>query len=400
MLYIILGFFHPGEVALSMKVFVLTEPTYLDTFWCIQTFKGINEEIGKKRYEISYLDGRSLATMDWELLYRGDRKLLIVIGTSVSWIPKTLETLAARGIQVILVGYQAPPSAVGVSSIVMDHAAATGELVEYLVSLNKGRIALFGINPNSSADMRKSESFVLLMRELGEAGSQRHVYFNYASLDRCYATFEKEKGEYDAVICANDVVAVSLIRRLADSGTHVPEDLFIVSFGGTLLAQLFDPSVTSASLNYEELGRQAVLMFAYLRKNPAVTAATIRVVCKIHVRRSTADRMPTPPLVRPLLASSQVQEVIFYADLEVNEIFSVENFLTRCDELDFVILEGLMGSIRYSDLAERMSRSDNDIKYRIKRMLSRLGKDTKEEMLELLGKYLDGDSMRRVYGKP
>jgi hypothetical protein len=241
--------------------------------------------------------------------------------------------------------------------------------------------------------MLKRECFLSILGGIGDADPTRHVFLNFASMDHCYAHFERNKGRYDAVLCANDVVAVSMIRRLSRAGTRVPDDLYVASFGGTLLSRLFRPSLTTATLNHMELGRQAVSTFAYLMRNPDVTSSSVKVACRTHIRESTGSSRPTGGVDTGWHAHA-APRVVFYSDPEVNEILGIEAFLTRCDELDLRIIDGLKRSVPYERMAEDLSKSENTVKYRIKRMLSWLGRETREDLIALLGTYLAEDAIR------
>jgi len=91
-----------------------------------------------------------------------------------------------------------------------------------------------------------------------------------------------------------------------------------------------------------------------------------------------------------------VPRVVFYSDPEVNGILGIEALLSRCDVLDLRILDGLRKSVPYGALTEELSRSENTVKYRIKRMPSRIGRETREEMLALLDGYLADDAFAKA----
>ena len=370
----------------------MIEPAYRDTFWCRQTLKGIAEETARKKYEYMVLDQPIPADLDWTQMYGDARKLLIVVGTSLSWIPGILQQLKAQEIHVILVSLQPASAYHGISTILMDHAETLRTLYQYLYSLGKNQIALYGINPNSSADRLKTECFREILQELEQSDAQDRIYYNNASLADCFNRFQASRQICQAAICANDVVAFSLIRHLGALGLKVPDDLYVVSFGDTLLARLFHPSLTTAALNHAELGRQAVAAWSYLSKNPSIVSLAIKVECRIHIREST--NQDVPQTARPLAGRyAYAPPIVFYDDPEVRDALAVENLVSQCDELNLQILEGLYEGEKYSILADRLFTSENALKYRIKRMLTLLGKENKDDLVGLLAEYLDRQSL-------
>ena len=84
-------------------------------------------------------------------------------------------------------------------------------LVELLRGRGHGRIALYGVNPQSVSDESRMDSY---LAALGGEDGRRHVFFNSGSLENCFEQFMARAQQYDAVICANDFAAISLVRRL------------------------------------------------------------------------------------------------------------------------------------------------------------------------------------------
>jgi LacI family transcriptional regulator len=64
----------------------------------------------------------------------------------------------------------------------------------------------------------------------------------------------------DAVMCANDLIAVAVIRTLAEIGRCVPDDVAVTGMDDTELAEFHLPSITSVSLEAAALGKAAARM--------------------------------------------------------------------------------------------------------------------------------------------
>lgn len=61
-----------------------------------------------------------------------------------------------------------------------------------------------------------------------------------------------------AIICANDELAVGVFQALWSQGIRVPEDISLVSFDGSELAQAAVPQISSFQLPHQLLGTEAV----------------------------------------------------------------------------------------------------------------------------------------------
>lgn len=62
----------------------------------------------------------------------------------------------------------------------------------------------------------------------------------------------------DAVVCANDVMAIHLCKTLIAGGVRVPEDIRISGYDGTWDAQFNDPGISTYISDYKKLGGECV----------------------------------------------------------------------------------------------------------------------------------------------
>ncbi len=259
--------------------------------------------------------------------------------------------------------------------------------ISYLVANRHDRIALFGVNPNSSTDMLKDQYFAEYLRECGGSPS-RDIYYNYGSISSCFAQFFENHTDYNAVICANDVTALTLLRLLKENGVHVPKELYITSCGGsTLLTERSTPTVTTIAADQYEIGRQAILTYANLMKNPCDIAMTVKVAAKLNIRGST-DFAPDPGIDIFSPQITAYPNVDFFADPDAQSALNVETLLSDSDELDLGILDGILDGETYPSIAERLYTSENVISYRIKRMCKITGCQKKSELVALLTPYM------------
>ncbi len=61
----------------------------------------------------------------------------------------------------------------------------------------------------------------------------------------------------DALICANDQMAIGVLRALADKGIRVPDDIAVVGFDDIFPASLCDPPLTTVHQAIRKLGERA-----------------------------------------------------------------------------------------------------------------------------------------------
>ena len=177
--------------------------------------------------------------------------------------------------------------------------------------------------------------------------------------------------QFDAVICANDIAAVSLLSHLRADGVRVPEDLFVTAFGDSLIAARVDPPLTIATLDHRELGRQAVLLFSHLCRQPSTASVSARVRSKLIVRGSTACMPDMTSITLPEDDADAFESSInFYNDPEAERLLRAETLLSAADELDMRLLSGLLAGCSLEKLEQTLFLTASALQYRKKRLMN------------------------------
>lgn len=105
--------------------------------------------------------------------------------------------------------------------------------------------------------------------------------------ERLRAVSGAEGAGLDAVVCANDLLAVGLMHELAAAGLRVPGDVAVVGMDDSELAEQSFPPLTSVNLGSAERGRRAAeLLLARIEDNDR-RPRRIVVQPSLSVRRST-----------------------------------------------------------------------------------------------------------------
>lgn len=368
-----------------MKVYVYIDPEYNGSVWCAQTLKGLSSESAKRHYGVYFLDNEDILSVDLDKVYgQEERRVLIVLTTRVITDSRFYDHFAKNGVSLLFVNHQSNLSADNYSNILVDYREGMAEVMRYLSACGKNRTALFAINPASSTDQIKKEYFLSVALK-----SENDIFYNNGSLDECCKGFCLNNG-YDSVICANDVAAYCLMNYLKGKGMRIPEDIYVVSFGDSLLSQLGSPSLTTLSVDHTRLGRQALHAYSYLYKRSNGIRTSVYVTPVLNVRESTENKAVT--YEENNFSGTQVKDFM-YSDATAKRILNLEKMLDSCDENDFKILKGIACGKTYLKLAEELYMSEKTVSYRVSCMRSILGCSTKEELCEIAGEYIELDKL-------
>lgn len=97
---------------------------------------------------------------------------------------------------------------------------------------------------------------------------------------------------FDAVLVANDQMALGVLCALSEAGICVPKTASVVGFDGIQDSQFFSPPLTTVKQDFNELGRQAVILALSQVSKPGQPQAKVLPVHLVE-RHSTAMKSDT-----------------------------------------------------------------------------------------------------------
>ena len=113
----------------------------------------------------------------------------------------------------------------------------------------------------------------------------------------------------DAVVCANDQMAIGLLQAFAKAGVRVPEQVAVVGFDDIFPGSLCDPPLTTVHQPMRQLGEQGCTRLLDRIARPGLRPKVELLPTELVLRSScgcppgTMTRRPVPPLKRSRLAS-------------------------------------------------------------------------------------------------
>ena len=97
--------------------------------------------------------------------------------------------------------------------------------------------------------------------------------------------FVDSRAEFDAVVAATDVIAISAMRALASSGYSIPDDVAVVGYDDIAMAAHVHPSLTTVR---QDLARGASLLVdLVLRRIGGEHTESVILPAELVVREST-----------------------------------------------------------------------------------------------------------------
>lgn len=370
-----------------MLIPIIIEPNLIDTIWCKQLSRHLDSTILERNYQSVYIDGNDYQNTDYNELFKKNPRLLILFGTSPSWLRQAILYLSGKGIRIVLLGNDSRFSSQLQGQVYFDYELSVHQLLDYFSACNCKGTALYGVFENSSSDLVKKNAFLCHLRQQGIPDGESRVFENKNNLKKCYDDFYKRISEFDSAICVNEIVAVSLAHKLRLDGVNVPNDFQILTYGSSNLTILSSPRLSTYIVDHHITAVQAIRLYKFLfsADDPNIHV-TIKLSGDIIKRESTSEPVQSARVSsyeQPVF-TSDTPNPNFYDDRTVTYFSKFEELLQSCDDLDFDILQRVLKKIPYERIAEELHTARNTVIYRLSKIQNSLSVKNKKELIEFL----------------
>ena len=162
------------------------------------------------------------------------------------------------------------------SSVATDDIAAARCAVDQLFVAGHRRIGILGGDFDKS--YTSHQRFLGSEQSFSEHGAVldvEHCYekarFSFGSACRAMKRLIGKFPDVTAVFAMSDVMAIGAIRALRDLGYRVPEDVSVIGFDGTSLAEYYNPKLATIKQQHQTLANRSIeILFGQieLKKEP------------------------------------------------------------------------------------------------------------------------------------
>lgn len=235
-------------------------------FWS-HILAGVEQEARKTKAKVTYRaigdlvqSPQALATTIEEMKLGG----ILLVGPAEV---ETIHHLKALNLPLVLVDNYVPE--LSIDSVLCDNFEGARLAVNHLIQQGHQRIAFIG-GPLVDTAHPTNTIYTLERRSAGY-----RIALLDAGLPVDYALFEssglypesgyeacqrllKSGAQFTAVFCANDEVAIGVMRALHQAKKRVPEEVSLVGFDDIALVEHLTPALTTMRVNKEAMGAIAV----------------------------------------------------------------------------------------------------------------------------------------------
>lgn len=214
----------------------------------------------------------------------------LLIGEGV--VPEQVLTRIAKRVPVVVVAGDTAQR--GVDVVSCDNWSGAYALVEHLVA-GHGKRRLFHVDgpataPDAAARRQAMQAVIATYPGTVLTGTYRGrftVHSGQEAADRLLAdTRGMGRPLPDAIVCANDQMAIGVMLELRAAGFSVPGDVAVVGFDDILLGALFPPSLTTVHQPSRLLGERASALLLDRIAQPGLPRRVERLPAPLVVRES------------------------------------------------------------------------------------------------------------------
>ena len=370
-----------------MDINIICEPVENNALWITDIINGATHEAIRRGLNIIVSTDGKINPRIKRQSENGERRIALVIGYLSNWVSETLTNLSLIGVEPILVSVYQHRLKSEYSYVSFNTAEAMRSLVGYLAGIRCGKIALFGLHRETVGDMSKFEGFAAGMRDAELTFSGEDIYSRGLIAD-CAERLLSNISRYQAVMCTSDLIAVYLVKYLADRGVRVPEDIFVTGFGNWQTVDNYEPSITGMRTDLFELGIQAVKHYIHMQNNPQTLHSSAVISCSLHIGESTAGLAAAKPLrsgAAPIVNSES--SAVYSSDPDIMRVLRLELFVRNADKTDFSILRAINENKTYAQISEDENISESTIKYRLGKLQRVCGFTSRGELVSLVAEY-------------
>lgn len=351
-------------------VSILIDTKYSGSLWCDNLLKSLTSQLKQKR--IPFREIYDVCPADTDAVF--------IIASDYEWTVSAIKQLNASGITPILLCNQFENiRGLIYNCVCSDINGSMKNLLDSLKTIGKNRIAVYGINTNSISDISRVDG---LFSWKDNCFDKMKVFINDGSLENCFYDFAKDIDGFDAVICANDFAAISLVKNLKVKMRDKLRDLTVISCSKTLLSEYYSDSITSLDMNFEQYGKAAVSIFEYMAKNSFISNMTVSVKWSLNDAENKRE-------AKDLQLMMNGSKDGFYNDAELRKMLITDKYLNTADDTDKKIIGYIAGRSSLENSAEKCFLTVSGVKYRLKKLINECGANSKEELIGSISEYIN-----------
>jgi len=173
--------------------------------------------------------------------------------------------------------------------VTIDNAGGIEKVVDYLAKNGHRKIAFVGGPLDANNAKQRFTGYKRGLAKNGLTYDNSLVlsgdYQLKSGYDATTKLLETKRGEFTAIVLANDLMAIGACNAITNMKLKVPEDISVAGFDNLSMTNVIQPRITTAGVPIDKLGRTAAKLLCQ-RLAGVEKKNHVKIECEVFVRES------------------------------------------------------------------------------------------------------------------
>lgn len=283
------GLSNNNSYTITLLIDIEDEKSFYNPFF-YEVMQGIEKIVYKNEYSLilanlnTFLKNENV--LDW--LIKGKRTEGVIFPSSII-DSKIIKDLQNNNVPFVSIG---EPVNIRdeINWVDINNKKAGEQATYYFIQRNRKRIAFIGYDYSKIFNRRRFEGYRTALENSNIDYDSSLVIEGVDTKDEGYRMMKRlidENNIPDSVICADNLISVGVIRAIQESKLTIPQDISIISFDSSKIAEIIYPTISTIKVDVYELGIQSAKLLFEQIEDPNIRNREVLISTNIVERETT-----------------------------------------------------------------------------------------------------------------
>lgn len=178
--------------------------------------------------------------------------------------------------------------------VTIDNELAIFMACEFLVKSGVQRIAYIGGKTNRGVSLDRLNGYMTAIRQFGMEYRRELVKVGNYTVESGYRAIlelESAGAQYEAVICANDLMALGAMNALKELSYRIPDDVQVIGYDNMFFSQYLMPALSTLQHPIIEMGNKAAEFMIKAIEKDLKKSSIVKLKTRLLLRQSTKNEL-------------------------------------------------------------------------------------------------------------
>ena len=212
---------------------------------------------------------------------------MIVVGTQMS----SVQIRALQNIDIPMVVIDRFFRELNIDCIAFDNFAGAYAAVTYLIGKKHRRIGYVGTHSENKNMAERRDGVIAALKDKGAQADPTYCVFDIKGSDkeRWEQLLENPRLMPSSFLVENDYLAIDIIKELQGAGVKVPEEVSVIGFENSVVADLIAPELTSVEIPWDKMASVAVRRLMEKMGEKTEETLKTKISTKMVIRKSCGE---------------------------------------------------------------------------------------------------------------